>query len=341
MYLIREVEAGDIDHLVKLSEYVTLINLPPDRGILSKKVSLSKQSFRAKEANPEDAEYYIVLEDLKEKKVVGACMISAKNGTPREPNISFQVLQKKKMSKSLHIGFIHEVLRLRFDFDGSTEVGGLIVAPEYRRDPSKLGKQLSFARFMYIAARKNRFQSTLYAELLPPFDDQGRSLLWEEIGRKFTNLSYDEADRLSRKNKEFINTLFPEGDIYTCMLSASARETIGEVNEMTVPVKKMLEGIGFKYINNIDPFDGGPHYQAVTDQVKPVKNTHLVQYKPAAKADVGGDTKNGLLMHLAPTGMRAMQVSAKFKAKVLVHLAQDFVDHLEIKEDSELYFLEN
>jgi len=339
MYLIREVEAGDIDDLVALSEYVTLINLPPDRGILNKKVTLSKSSFRAKESNPEDAEYYFVIEDLKEKKVIGTSMISAKNGTPREPNISFQVLQKKKMSKSLHIGFIHEVLRLRFDFDGPTEVGGLILAPEYRRDPGKLGKQLSFIRFMYIAARRHRFQSQLYAELLPPFDDQGRSLMWEEIGRKFTNLSYDEADRLSRKNKEFINALFPEGDIYTCMLSASARETIGEVNEMTVPVKKMLENIGFKYTDNIDPFDGGPHYQATTDQVKPVKLTSLVQYRPDPKGE-SGEAKSGLLMHLAPTGLRAMQVKARIKGKSLVGLGQDYVDHLEVKEDSELYFLE-
>ncbi len=339
MYLIREVEAGDIDNLVSLSEYVTLINLPPDRGILNKKVSLSKQSFRAKEANPEDAEYYFVIEDLKERKVVGTSMISAKNGTPREPNISFQVLQKKKMSKSLHIGFIHEVLRLRFDFDGPTEVGGLILAPEYRREPAKLGKQLSFVRFMYIAARRNRFQSQLYAELLPPFDDQGRSLMWEEIGRKFTNLSYDEADRLSRKNKEFINTLFPEGDIYTCMLSASARETIGEVNEMTLPVKKMLEAIGFKYTDNIDPFDGGPHYQANTDQVKPVRATSLVHFRPDARGD-SGELKQGLLMHLAPVGLRAMQVSARLRGKNLVGLGAEFIEHLEIKEDSELYFLE-
>lgn len=337
MYLIREVEAGDIDHLVSLSDYVTLINLPPDRGILGKKVTLSKQSFRSKEPNPEDAEYYFVIEDLKERKVIGTSMISAKNGTPREPNISFQVLQKKKMSKSLHIGFIHEVLRLRFDFDGPSEVGGLILSPEYRRDPGKLGKQLSFIRFMYIAARRHRFQSQLYAELLPPFDDQGRSLMWEEIGRKFTNLSYDEADRLSRKNKEFINTLFPEGDIYTCMLSASARETIGEVNEMTLPVKRMLENIGFKYTENIDPFDGG----ATTDQVKPVRATQLVQYRPGVpgKAEAA-DTKTGIVMHLAPTGMRAMQATVKIKGKVLSHLPPELVDILELKEDSEVYFLE-
>jgi arginine N-succinyltransferase len=163
--------------------------------------------------------------------------------------------------------------------------------------------------------------------------------MWEEIGRKFTNLSYDEADRLSRKNKEFINALFPEGDIYTCMLSASARETIGEVNEMTVPVKKMLENIGFKYTDNIDPFDGGPHYQATTDQVKPVKLTSLVQYRPDPKGE-SGEAKSGLLMHLAPTGLRAMQVKARIKGKSLVGLGQDYVDHLEVKEDSELYFLE-
>ena len=33
----------------------------------------------------------------------------------------------------------------------------------------------------------------------------------------------------------------------------------------------MLEGIGFKYTNEVDPFDGGPHYRANLKDIKPVK----------------------------------------------------------------------
>jgi arginine N-succinyltransferase len=33
----------------------------------------------------------------------------------------------------------------------------------------------------------------------------------------------------------------------------------------------MLESIGFKYTNEVDPFDGGPHYRAITKEIKPIK----------------------------------------------------------------------
>jgi arginine N-succinyltransferase len=33
----------------------------------------------------------------------------------------------------------------------------------------------------------------------------------------------------------------------------------------------MLENIGFKYINEIDPFDGGPHYRSKLNEIKPIK----------------------------------------------------------------------
>ena len=37
---------------------------------------------------------------------------------------------------------------------------------------------------------------------------------------------------------------------------------IGEVGPNARGVQRMLERIGFRYSNHIDPFDGGPHYEA-------------------------------------------------------------------------------
>ena len=73
---------------------------------------------------------------------------------------------------------------------------------------------------------------------------------------------------LSRKNKEFVTSLFPKGDIYTCLLSGEVRDAIGQVGPGALPVKHMLERIGFYWKQHIDPFDGGPHYWAETDKVK-------------------------------------------------------------------------
>jgi arginine N-succinyltransferase len=121
--------------------------------------------------------------------------------------------------------------------------------------------------------RRRWFKNYILSELMPPLTENGESILWESLGRKFTNLSYQEADILSRKNKEFVTSLFPKGDIYTCLLAGEARDSIGRVGTATEPVKHMLEKIGFKWKEHIDPFDGGPHFWAETDKISLLKNT--------------------------------------------------------------------
>jgi arginine N-succinyltransferase len=85
-------------------------------------------------------------------------------------------------------------------------------------------------------------------------------------------MEYVDADILSRSNKEFILSLFPADTIYLTLLPIEARNAVGKVGEETIPVKKMLESIGFKYTNEVDPFDGGPHYRAQLKDIKPIKD---------------------------------------------------------------------
>jgi arginine N-succinyltransferase len=44
----------------------------------------------------------------------------------------------------------------------------------------------------------------------------------------------------------------------------------------------MLEKLGFKYLDKIDPFDGGPHLEAATDQIPVVKGTYRAELSAAA-----------------------------------------------------------
>jgi arginine N-succinyltransferase len=130
---------------------------------------------------------------------------------------------------------------------------------------------------------RSDFRDELLAELLPPLEADGTSHLWEAIGRHFTELTYREADRLSKKNKEFIKTLWPDGDIYASLLSEQAQSVIGKVGPQTKGVEKLLRRIGFRYADRIDPFDGGPHFVADTDEVL------LVQRSRRAPASIAGD----------------------------------------------------
>ena len=185
----------------------------------------------------------------------------------------FELREVHKYSETIHAGFIHKVLQLKFDSDGPTEIGGLMLEPSFRRHPKRLGRQLSFSRFMWVKMRRRWFKNFILSELMPPLTDSGQSVLWEAVGRRFTNLSYQEADALSRKNKEFVTSLFPTGSIYTCLLSGEARDALGKVGQDTEPVRHMLEKIGFEWKDHIDPFDGGPHYWAPTKSIIPVRNT--------------------------------------------------------------------
>ncbi|MEI8254872.1 MAG: arginine N-succinyltransferase, partial [Deltaproteobacteria bacterium] len=113
----------------------------------------------------------------------------------------------------------------------------------------------------------------LLAELLPPLETDGTSHLWEALGRKFTDMTYLEADLLSKRNKEFIKSLFPSENVYASLLPREAQDVIGKVGRETRGVEKMLRRIGFQYCNRIDPFDGGPHFRATTDEILLVKRT--------------------------------------------------------------------
>lgn len=271
-FLIRSVREEDLEELFRLSNEVYFINLPADREILKEKIRLSIDSFSGT-VEKFAREYIFVMENREEQILVGSSMIIARHGNAACPHMYFELKEIQKYSETIHSGFIHKVLRLKFEDDGPTEIGGLIVSPPYRKHKAKLGRQLSYARFLFIKMKRRWFKNFILSELMPPLTENDESILWEALGRRFTNLSYQEADALSRKNKEFVTSLFPKGDIYTCLLSGEVRDAIGKVGPGAEPVKHMLERIGFRWKEHIDPFDGGPHYWADTDKITIIRET--------------------------------------------------------------------
>ncbi len=272
MYVIRSVRAEDLESLYDLSQMALFINLPPDKSIIEKKINKSIKSFHLPSFHLYDNFYIFVLEDTSTGKVIGTSMIHSQHGNEEEPHFYLKVAQENKFSKSLNTGFIHGTLKLGIDTNGPTEIGGLILHPAYRNNKEKLGKFISFSRFLYMGMNPKRFKETILSELMPPFDSNGNSPLWEAIGRRFLNMNYHDADILSRENKEFILSLYPSETIYVTLLPTDARNAIGKVGADTLPVKKMLEHIGFKYVHEVDPFDGGPHYKVKLNDITLISN---------------------------------------------------------------------
>jgi arginine N-succinyltransferase len=294
MFLIRQSQPDDRAIFLKLAKMVHFINLPPDKDVIGDKIRWSRQSFRsvrqgekledvsqAKEihnlggAAGKSPQFMFSAEDTETGNVIGTSALISKMGSAGAPNVVFQLKKKHFFSEDLQQGTTHVTAQLVLDESGPTEIGGLILGPSFRGHPSKVGKQLSLIRFHYIGLHRERFQDRILAEMMAPITGDGRNVFWEEFTQKFINLSYDEADRFCQKSREFMTSLLPKEEIYLTMLPAMARSGIAQVGRDTEPARAMLEKLGFRYHDRIDPFDGGPHLHATTDEIDLVRNTRL------------------------------------------------------------------
>lgn len=239
-------------------------------------IGRSLESFAGKFIKtPDRAQFLFVLEDLARKKVVGTSKIFARHGTPARPHVYFQLIREKVRSQTLNVDFSRTAYRLKQDPKGYTEIGGLVLDPEYRGHPEQLGKQLSFVRFIFMKAHPAWFRRRVIAELLPPLRPGQQSSLYEFYGHRLTRLPYRKADRLSFKNKEFILKLFPKADLYHDILPLEVQEDIGKTGRGSEAARRLLEKIGFYFADQIDPFDGGPNYVARRDKIQVYRKTAL------------------------------------------------------------------
>ncbi|UJR86328.1 arginine N-succinyltransferase [Sandaracinus amylolyticus] len=272
-YEIRAATRADKDEILELARFLDSVNLPNDEPTIAEILEHSEQSFTGEIGDPRRRNYVFVLRDLEQKRAVGTSMVIAQLGRKDAPYIYFDVHVEERYSATLDKHFAHQVLSIGYSYNGPTEIGGLVVHPAVRRSPERLGMLISYVRFLWIAQHRDDFQDRVLAELLPPLEPDGTSHLWESVGRHFTGLTYREADRLSKRNKEFIRGLFPDGDIYASLLRPEAQDVIGKVGPQTRGVEKLLRRIGFRYWNRVDPFDGGPHFIAQTDEILLVQRT--------------------------------------------------------------------
>lgn len=308
MFSIREAFPSDLDQLAAVAVHLDTVNLPNDREVLERILDVSTRSFEGY-LQPFEREYLFVLMDDDARRLVGTCMIHAQHGTRRSPHVFYELLEDERYSETLDLHFVHQCLRIGWSYSGPTEIGGLILLPEYRGRREGLGKLLSYVRFLYIGLHREGFRDDVLSELLPPLEPDGTSLLWESLGRQFTGLSYQEADRLSKDNKEFIRALFPQDLIYTRLLPKPVQAIIGQVGPNTRGVEKMLRAIGFTHAGRIDPFDGGPHFSARTADITLVRGTR----RALVAAETGDGPTAGIVATSRPRAPHFVATGARFR----------------------------
>jgi len=313
-YEIRGATTVDEEQLLALAGHLDTVNLPDDRQSVRDLLQYAEQSFAGGIASAK-RRYVFLLWDLARQTAIGSSSIIAQLGRRDAPYIYFDVLDEERYSKSLDKHFHHKVLRLGFSYKGPTELGGLVLAPEERGAPERLGRFVSYARFAFIAGRRDAFRDQLLAELLPPLEPDGTSHLWEALGRRFTGMTYGEADRLSSRDKDFIRDLFPLGEIHTSLFDDRARDVIGQVGDQTLGVERMLKAIGFRYAQRVDPFDGGPHFVAPTDEVSLIQKSRRARLTGTLEAEpsVQAPAERAVVLCYLPTIPFARSVQSPFR----------------------------
>ena len=337
---IRGAVPSDEDQLLAVAHHLNTVNLPDDRAAIAGILDHAHKSFTGAIKDPKRREYVFVLVDTTENKIVGTSMIIAQLGRRDAPYIFFDVIDEERYSATLDRHFKHTTLSIGYSYNGPTEIGGLILAPDYRKAADRLGQFISYVRFLYIRMHRDLFRDEVLAELLPPLEPDGTSHLWDAVGHKFTGLSYAEADRLSKQNKEFIRGLFPEGSIYATLLSAKAQEVIGKVGVQTRGVEKMLRRIGFRYAWRVDPFDGGPHFTAPTDEVTLVQRTHEARVTKLLATGDAPKTRALVAVETAePPFFRCVYTPWRASGDAGAELVKDAAQHLHLAEGAKVWVL--
>ena len=271
-YVIRNANTQDLAKLETVATVPGMYNLPSQKDRLKILLDRTQGSFEGRIKDPFERAYVFVMEDLEKDILVGTSQVIAQHGTAKNPHIYMERLVEEYYSASIDTLCRQETLHLGFEHDGPTELGGLVISEAYRKVPEKLGRQLSYVRLMFIGMFKKLFRKQLIAEMLPPICANGRNAFWDSIAGCFIPLSYDEADELTRKDKEFVKTLMPRGPFYVGLLSEKGRQSIGAVAPGARAAYKLLVSLGFKERGKVDPFDGGPYLEASLEDVELIQN---------------------------------------------------------------------
>jgi arginine N-succinyltransferase len=270
--VLRTAIQADIDGVMALAIAggSGLTNLPPDREMLASRIEASERAVA--DASARAAGAAIVVE--RESRIVAVSGIFPRVGADW-PFYSYRLT--RQANRSLAVGRLkaQTLLNLVNDFDGEAEIGMLFVDPAMRG--GALGKLAARGRYLFIAAHRDWFGRRVMAELRGWQDADGRSPVWEAIGRHFYDMDFQEADRTGAlSGNQFIADLGPRYPLYLSLLPAAAQAALGRPHDDGRPAFDMLIAEGFHAGDYVDIFDGGPTVVADIDAVRTVREARQI-----------------------------------------------------------------
>jgi len=283
MLIIRPCTESDLDDLLHISHVVGkgMTSMPADKQAWMDKITASAEAFDSQKEPQETSTYFMVLEDTETGHLAGTTAIYTGVGLNR-PFYSYKI--STLVNSSSDLGLIRQtrVLSLVNDYTGATEIGSLYLLPEYRKPG--VGQFLSRARFLTLADFPERFGNQVIAELRGWQDENGRSPLWENLGKPFFDIEFQDAvNTAALKGTQFISDLMPKYPIYIDLLPDEAQTVIGKPHDSSAPALHMLKKEGFQFSGYVDLFDGGPSVQSETSQIHSVKSSQTGSFQIVSK----------------------------------------------------------
>lgn len=262
---ISDLEA--IERFAAASGY-GINSLPPRRERLVDRIERSQRAFAATDSPSGEDIYLFVLEDLLAGRVVGTSGITANAGAQGR-FYSYRNEFALHVSEELGITNRIHTLRLCQDLSGHTLLTSFYIEPEY---VGTMAPQiLSRARLLFISQFPTLFSDRLAAESPGLCDENGRSPLWDALGRRFFNMDYAQAELLAEgRSKSFIGELMPSSPIYVPLLADEAQWALGQLHPAGELPFSILLDEGFDPDTYVDIFDGGPTVEARAAMVNTV-----------------------------------------------------------------------
>jgi arginine N-succinyltransferase len=269
--VLRAATAGDLPDLERFAaaSAVGITTLPADRAQLADRLNRSAQAFASGDDSSGEEIYLFVLEDG--GRVVGTSGIAASAGF-HDRFYSYRNEVVVHASAALKASNRIHTLHLCHDLTGYTLLTSFYIEPAYAQTLAP--QLLSRGRLLFIAEFAERFSDRIAAESPGLADDSGRCPFWDAVGRRFFDMDYPQAERITGgRSKSFIAELMPQSPIYVPLLPEAAQWAIGQLHPVAELPFSILLDEGFDSETYVDIFDGGPTVDARVAMLKTVASS--------------------------------------------------------------------
>ncbi len=293
MSLVRLARRSDLDALVELAATVdrSMTTVPRTVRAMAERLDEAEVSASPDRRIDGSEAYLFVLEEA--GRLVGMSAVYAAVGVHR-PFYSYKVSSISQASPDLGVRVDTRILHLVNDYAGSSVVGTLFLHPDARGGGR--GRLLSLARFVFMAAHRERFGDRVMAEMRGLTETDGSSPFWDAVGRRFFQREFSEADLRRGHEFRYIAELFPTYPIYADLLPTGAQAVIGRSHPDAEPAVALLQEQGLRDHGYVDIFDAGLCLHAFIDDLGIVRGRRDATLASPPEAAPGPEGDGSLLV---------------------------------------------